>query len=92
MLAGEDPNWGRVMGSIGASQVSFSPKLDIAFEGIPILKNGREVRRNKQRLRQILKKKEFRLEINLKKGRFLGRYWTTDLTKFYVWINSRYST
>ena len=92
MLAGEDPNWGRVMGSVGASQVSFSPALDIAFEGIPILKNGVEVRRNKRKLKQILKKKEFRLEINLKKGRFEERYWTTDLTKFYVWINSRYST
>jgi len=92
MLAGEDPNWGRVMGSVGASQVSFSPALDIAFEGIPILKNGVEVRRNKRKLKQILKKKEFRLEINLKKGKFSERYWTTDLTKFYVWINSRYST
>lgn len=92
MLAGEDPNWGRVMGSVGASQVSFSPKLDIAFDGIPILKNGMERLRNKQRLRQALKRKEFRLEINLKKGRFEERYWTSDLTKFYVWINSRYST
>ena len=92
MLAGEDPNWGRVMGSVGASQVAFSPSLDIAFDGVPILKNGAELLRNKQKLRKTLKKKEFRLEINLKKGRFEERYWTSDLTKFYVWINSRYST
>jgi glutamate N-acetyltransferase/amino-acid N-acetyltransferase len=92
MLAGEDPNWGRVMGSVGASQVAFSPALDIAFDGVPILKNGVEVLRSKRKLRQTLKKKEFRMEINLKKGRFEERYWTSDLTKFYVWINSRYST
>ncbi|HLD56410.1 MAG TPA: bifunctional ornithine acetyltransferase/N-acetylglutamate synthase, partial [Candidatus Omnitrophota bacterium] len=92
MLAGEDPNWGRIMSSIGASQVDFSPKLDISFDGVPILNNGVEVLKNKQRLRKILKKKKFCLEINLKKGKFSERYWTTDLTKFYVWINSRYST
>ncbi len=92
MLAGGDPNWGRIMGSVGASGVSFSPKLDISFEGVPILVNGKEKISNKNRLRQILKKKEFRLEINLKSGRFEERYWTTDLTKFYVWINSTYST
>jgi glutamate N-acetyltransferase/amino-acid N-acetyltransferase len=92
MLAGGDPNWGRIMGSVGASGVSFSQLSDIAFDGVPILKNGAEVIRNKQRLRQILRKKEFRLEVNLKKGKFSEQYWTTDLTKFYVWINSRYST
>ncbi len=92
MLAGEDPNWGRLMGSIGASGVRFSPKLDISFDGVPILLNGKEKVRNKGRVRRILKKKEFRLEINLKSGRYQERFWTTDLTKFYVWINSRYST
>jgi len=92
MLAGGDPNWGRIMGSVGASGVSFSSKLDISFDGVPILLNGKEKLRNRSRLRQILKKKEFRLEVNLKSGKFEERYWTTDLTKFYVWINSTYST
>lgn len=92
MLAGGDPNWGRIMGSVGASGVSFSPKLDISFDGIPILVNGNERLKNRNRLRQILKKKEFKLEVNLKSGRSEERYWTTDLTKFYVWINSTYST
>lgn len=92
MLAGGDPNWGRIMGSVGASGVSFSPKLDIAFDGVPILVNGKEKLKNRNRLRQILKKKEFQLAINLKSGKFEERYWTTDLTKFYVWINSTYSS
>ncbi|MBI4395137.1 MAG: bifunctional glutamate N-acetyltransferase/amino-acid acetyltransferase ArgJ [Candidatus Omnitrophica bacterium] len=92
MLAGGDPNWGRVMGSIGASGVAFSPRLDIKFEGVPILLNGREKIRNRNRLRQILKRKEYHLEINLKAGKYRERFWTTDLTKFYVWINSTYST
>ncbi len=92
MFAGGDPNWGRLMGCVGASGVSFSPKLDILFEGIPILRNGKEAEGNKNRLRQILKKKQYRLEIDLKRGRGRDSFLTTDLTKFYVWINSRYST
>jgi len=92
MLAGGDPNWGRLMGSIGSSGAQFSPRLDISFDRVPILLNGREVIRNKGRIRRILKKKEYRLELNLKSGTHRDRYWATDLTKFYVWINSRYST
>lgn len=92
MFAGSDPNWGRLMGCVGSSGVAFSPKLDILFEGVPILKNGIEVEENKNKLRQILKKKEFHLEVNLKKGKAEDRFWTTDLTKYYVWINSQYST
>ncbi len=92
MLAGGDPNWGRLMGSIGSSGAAFSERLDIKFEGVPILLNGREKLGNRNRIRQILKKKEYRLEINLKAGRYQERFWTTDLTKFYVWINSTYSS
>ena len=92
MMAGGDPNWGRLVGSVGASGVSFSPKLDISFDRVPILRAGREITRNKGRIRRILAKKEYRLDVNLKSGRHEERYWTTDLTKFYVWINSRYST
>ncbi|MBI1977600.1 MAG: bifunctional glutamate N-acetyltransferase/amino-acid acetyltransferase ArgJ [Candidatus Omnitrophica bacterium] len=92
MLAGGDPNWGRVIGSVGASGVQYSPKLDISFDGIPILVNGKERAKNRTRLRQVLKKKEYQLEINLKKGKHSDRFWATDLTKFYVWINASYST
>lgn len=92
MFAGGDPNWGRLMGCVGASGVAFSPKLDILFERIPILRNGVEVESNKNKLHQILKKKEYRLDVNLKRGKSSDHFLTSDLTKFYVWINSTYST
>ncbi len=92
MLAGEDPNWGRVVASIGASQVEFSSDLDIAFDSIYILKNGKPLLSNRQQVRNILRKKDFMLQVNLKKGIFEERFLTSDLTKFYVWINSTYSS
>ncbi|PIQ87498.1 MAG: bifunctional ornithine acetyltransferase/N-acetylglutamate synthase [Candidatus Omnitrophica bacterium CG11_big_fil_rev_8_21_14_0_20_45_26] len=92
MFAGEDPNWGRVVAAVGASQVSFSKQLDISFDGIYILKNGKELTRNRSKTRLVLKKKMFVLQVDLKKGPFEETFLTTDLTKFYVWINSAYST
>ena len=92
MLAGEDPNWGRVIGCIGASQAAFSKSLDISFDGVFMLKNGEPRESNRARLRNVLRKKEFVLEIDLKKGKSEASFLMTDLTKFYVWINSAYSS
>jgi glutamate N-acetyltransferase/amino-acid N-acetyltransferase len=92
MFAGGDPNWGRLLCCVGSSEVSFSDSLDVSFDGVPILKNGREISRNKSKLRKTLQKKEFNLTIDLKSGRHESRYWMCDLTKFYVWINSTYSS
>ncbi len=92
MLAGEDPNWGRVVASIGASGAQFSKNLDVAFDGVYILKNGKGLFRNRPRVRKVLQKKEFVLQVNLKKGSFEETFFTSDLTKFYVWINSSYSS
>lgn len=92
MLAGEDPNWGRVVAAVGASGVEFSKNLDISFDGLYILKNGKHLAKNRAKLRKVLHKKMIVLQVNLKKGRFEETYLTTDLTKFYVWINSTYSS
>ena len=92
MFAGEDPNWGRVVAAVGASGAQFSKDLDVAFDGVYILKNGKGLLRNRSQVRKVLQKKEFVLQVNLKKGSIEERFFTSDLTKFYVWINSRYSS
>ena len=92
MLTGEDPNWGRVVAAIGASGVEFSKSLDISFDGIYILRNGRYLVWNKSKIRKVLHKKEFVLQVDLKKGVCEETFLTTDLTKFYVWINAAYSS
>jgi len=92
MLAGEDPNWGRVVAAVGASGVQFSKQLDIGFDGLYILKNGKEKIRQRTKVRQVLRKKIFTLQVNLKKGLCKETFLTTDLTKYYVWINSAYSS
>jgi glutamate N-acetyltransferase/amino-acid N-acetyltransferase len=93
MLAGEDPNWGRVVAAVGATEIPFEPKkLDIGFEGIKILQRGRVLKMNLPVVRKALKRKEISLEVNLNLGRGQARFLTTDLTKAYVRINSWYTT
>ena len=93
MLAGGDPNWGRVVASIGATETPFVPKkLDIGFEGIRILQHGRVLKKNLPVVRKILKRKEVSLEVNLNLGKGEARFLTCDLTKAYVRINSWYTT
>lgn len=93
MLAGADPNWGRLVAAIGASGVDFdAKKLDIAFDGVPVLSHGKLRVTNLPRARRVLSKSQFDLTINLGKGHDRAEFITSDLTARYVLINSSYSS
>jgi glutamate N-acetyltransferase/amino-acid N-acetyltransferase len=93
MLAGADPNWGRLVAAIGASGVDFDGKrLDIAFGDVTVLSHGKLKVRNLPRARRVLSRGEFDLTINLGKGHARAEFITSDLTPKYVLINSSYSS
>ncbi len=93
MLAGGDPNWGRVVASLGATQIPFEPKkLDIGFGGVKILQHGKFLKKNLPLVRKSLKHKESEVEVNLNLGKGEARFLTCDLTKAYVRINAWYTT
>ena len=93
MLAGGDPNWGRVVASLGSTQIPFDPKkLDIGFGGIKILQHGKVLKQNLTILRKMLKRKEIELELNLNLGKGEARFLTCDLTRAYVRINAWYTS
>jgi glutamate N-acetyltransferase/amino-acid N-acetyltransferase len=93
MLAGGDPNWGRLVAAIGASGVAFNrERLDIAFDGVSVLSHGKLRVRNLPRARRVLAKREFDLAIGLGTGHARAQFITSDLTPKYVLINSRYSS
>jgi glutamate N-acetyltransferase/amino-acid N-acetyltransferase len=93
MLAGADPNWGRLVAAIGASGVAFSPdRLDIAFEEVSVLSHGKPRVTNLPRARRVLAKREFDITIGLGKGHARAEFITSDLTPKYVLINSSYSS
>lgn len=93
MLAGADPNWGRVVAAIGASGAAFDPRrLDIAFDGVPVVSHGKLRVSNLPKARRVLAKREYDLSVGLGKGYGRAQFMTSDLTQKYVAINSSYSS
>lgn len=87
---GEDPNWGRIMASLGKRGISFNPEeVEIYLNGIPWVKNL--IPQNEEKiLKREMRKKEIELLIKLKRGK--QSYWilTCDLTEDYIRINASY--
>ena len=91
-LFGEDPNWGRIMATLGAAGIRFDPeKVAIDVCGIRIVEGGLATGRDRERqAKRRLKRKEIDISIDLKAGSSSTKVWTTDLSYDYVKINASY--
>ncbi|MFA5857682.1 MAG: bifunctional glutamate N-acetyltransferase/amino-acid acetyltransferase ArgJ [Elusimicrobiota bacterium] len=90
---GADPNWGRIMAALGRAKVEVVPeKIDIYFDGISIVHNGRGVEKNAGKLHKVMLRKEFEVRINLKLGKESATVYTCDFSYDYVKINADYTT
>jgi len=87
-LFGEDPNWGRIMSSLGISDIDMDQnKVDIWFDDLKIAQNGISTGFSEESAKDILKKKEYVITIDLKMGNAKATLWTCDLSYDYVKIN-----
>jgi glutamate N-acetyltransferase/amino-acid N-acetyltransferase len=87
---GKDPNWGRVLASIGTTQAVFDPAdLDVAMNGVWVCK-GSEPHDDPAGV--DLAAREVTVTIDLKSGTERATVWTNDLTHAYVHENSAYSS
>jgi glutamate N-acetyltransferase/amino-acid N-acetyltransferase len=87
---GKDPNWGRVLASIGTTQAAFDPAdLDVAMNGVWVCK-GSEPHADPAGV--DLAAREVTVTIDLKSGTERATVWTNDLTHAYVHENSAYSS
>jgi glutamate N-acetyltransferase/amino-acid N-acetyltransferase len=92
-LFGEDPNWGRIVSSAGASGIAFpAEKLSLYFEGVQVVKDGVPVRAAQDKLVQIAKQKEYKVSLDLHIGDSNASVYTCDLSYDYVKINAEYTT
>jgi glutamate N-acetyltransferase/amino-acid N-acetyltransferase len=92
MLAGADPNWGRIVAAIGASGFNLNPNsLNITFGNANVVHNGRLRVLNLPKARRILQRKAYTIGVVIGKGRGRAEFITSDLTTKYVLINSSYS-
>jgi glutamate N-acetyltransferase/amino-acid N-acetyltransferase len=91
-LAGEDPNWGRVVMAVGkAGEAADRDKLAICFGDIDVAKDG-EVARGYREAdgAAYMKRQEIEISVDVGVGEAAATIWTCDLTKDYIAINADY--
>ncbi len=85
---GNDPNWGRIMDAIGYSAAKVTESLvEIAFDGLVAVRNGLATRVSVERLKKIVTKPTFTVDVNLHLGTGECTIHTCDLTEKYVTLN-----
>jgi glutamate N-acetyltransferase / amino-acid N-acetyltransferase len=87
---GQDPNWGRVLASIGTTDAAFDPAdLDVAMNGVWVCKASTP---HADPATVDLTGRDVSVTIDLKSGDARATVWTNDLTHAYVHENSAYSS
>ncbi len=87
---GNDPNWGRVLASIGTTQAAFDPgDLDVAMNGSWVCRRSAPAA---DPASVDLSPREVTVTVDLKSGDARATVWTNDLTHAYVHENSAYSS
>ncbi|MDR0488126.1 MAG: bifunctional glutamate N-acetyltransferase/amino-acid acetyltransferase ArgJ [Propionibacteriaceae bacterium] len=89
-IAGNDPNWGRVLASVGTTQARFHPEnVDVYFNGVGVFLDGAPgVPRDQVNLTDF----DVHVEVVLHAGDQEATIWTNDLTHGYVSENADYPT
>jgi glutamate N-acetyltransferase/amino-acid N-acetyltransferase len=89
-IYGKDPNWGRVLASVGTTSAAFDPAdLDVALNGVWVCRNSGI---GDDRDLVSLEERDVTVTIDLKTGDASATVWTNDLTHAYVHENSAYSS
>ncbi|MCA1982836.1 bifunctional glutamate N-acetyltransferase/amino-acid acetyltransferase ArgJ [Nocardioides nematodiphilus] len=89
-IYGKDPNWGRILASVGTTQAAFDPAdLDVALNGVWVCRKSTPA---EDPSLISLEERDVTVTIDLKSGNASATVWTNDLTHAYVHENSAYSS
>ena len=91
-IAGEDPNWGRIIMAVGKSGENVQPsKIQIKFGKYLVAEQGRIAKDYKETdLKEYMKWDSIDIEVNLNLGNASFSVYTCDLTHDYIDINADY--
>ena len=91
-IAGEDPNWGRIVMAIGkAGVIPNYDKLSIKFGDFNIVQNGKlNVNYNEIETADYMKNDNIEIFVDISNGTKKFIAYTMDLTKKYIEINADY--
>ena len=92
-IAGNDPNWGRVVSSLGTLPETVAPydpnRVTVDINGVRICDGGKPGR---DRAEVDMTPREVHIDIDLNAGDAEATVWTDDLTHEYVHINADYES
>ena len=89
-IFGRDPNWGRILASVGTTSAAFDPlNLDVSLNGVAVCRASAPAEPVD---RVDLTSRDVHLLVDLHSGGAEATVWTNDLTHAYVHENSAYST
>jgi len=93
-VAGNDPNWGRIICAAGNAGVEFDPaKVSIQIQGVTVCKRGLAAPFSEADLKTKLNSPDVLIQVALEgSGRASTTFWTCDLTEGYIRINASYRT
>ncbi len=91
-IAGEDPNWGRIVMAIGKTKIKINlDKLNINIGSYKIIENGKLSSNYKEsEVAEYMKSLEIKINVQIGNGNKEFKVYTMDLTKKYIEINSDY--
>ena len=91
-VAGEDPNWGRIVMGIGKSgEIVDVKKLKIKIGNFVVAENGKiSDSYDENKLKEYMQWDSIEIEVNLKLGNDAFKCYTCDFTHDYIDINADY--
>ena len=93
-IAGEDPNWGRIVMAVGKSGEKADPNaLNIQIGGIQITKDGSRIPNfDEEPVAEHMRGTHIDICVDVGIGKAKTTVWTCDLTHGYIDINADYRT
>jgi glutamate N-acetyltransferase/amino-acid N-acetyltransferase len=86
--AGEYPNWGRIMDSVGYSKAKVDEnKVSIHYDGVQAVANGMRTEIPQEELIKVVSQTDFAINIDLHLGAGCATVYTCNCTEEYVRIN-----
>ena len=88
---GEDPNWGRVLSTLGACGAEVEhDRLDVSFGEVLVVHNGVAADFRPEAAKAVLAQAEFTLTVDLHLGFYSATAWGCDMTHGYIDENATY--
>jgi glutamate N-acetyltransferase/amino-acid N-acetyltransferase len=93
-LFGGDPNWGRILQTVGAGRIAMRPEsVRVRLGGVTVFRRGASAGpAARKKAASRLSEDSVAIEVDLGAGTHSARMWTCDLSYDYVRINAEYTT